>query len=114
MEVKINQKKYKVPELTFEHFTQIENQGFSLLEAFKKKQMMLMAMGFTCAVVGCEREEAEKLIEQHVLSGGSLNEIVAKFGEAISESVFFKKMLGLEEKEQENPEKDKNHKTEDK
>ena len=98
MKVKINNKNYDVPELTFKHFTKMEEQGFSIVEAFQKKQMMLMAMGFTCAVTWLDREEAEDLLEQHVLGGGDIRNIVNTFGKAINESDFFKKMLGVTEK----------------
>lgn len=95
--VKINNKNYNVPELTFGHFTQMEEQGFSVPEAFRKNQMFLIAMGFTCVVVGCERYEAEHLIEQHVLGGGKIKDITDVFSKAAFESSFFKKMLGIEE-----------------
>lgn len=102
MKVKINNKNYDVPELTFKHFTKMEEQGFSIVDAFQKKQMLLMAMGFTCAVTGLDRDEAEDLLEQHVLGGGNIRNIVNAFGKAINESDFFKKMLGLTEKQTEN------------
>lgn len=100
MKVKINNKNYEVPELTFSHFTKIEEQGFSIVDAFQKNQMLLLAMGYVCAVVDCDRDEAERLIEQHVLGGGDLKDIVDSFGEAINKSNFFKKMLGMEEKKE--------------
>lgn len=97
MQVKINQKKYDVPELKFEHFVKMEEQGFSVTEAFRKDQLFLLAMGFTCVVVDCDREYAEHLIQQHVLGGGNIKDIVNAFSEAIFESAFFRKMLGIEE-----------------
>lgn len=99
MKVKINNKNYDVPELTFRHFTKMEEQGFSIIDAFQKKQMLLMAMGFTCAVTWLDRQEAEDLLEQHVLGGGNITDIVSAFGEAIGESDFFKRMLGIQEEE---------------
>lgn len=96
--VKINNKKYNVPELTFKHFTIMEDQGFSVLDAFQKKKMFLLAMGFVCCVTGEEREEAERLIEQHVMGGGSIEEIYNAFGEAVNNSGFFKKLFQTEEK----------------
>lgn len=99
LKVKINNKNYDVPELTFRHFTKMEEQGFSIIDAFQKKQMLLMAMGFTCAVTWLDRQEAEDLLEQHVLGGGNITDIVSAFGEAIGESDFFKRMLGIQEEE---------------
>lgn len=97
MKLKINHKNYDVPELTFKHFTIMEEQGFSIIEAFQKGQMMLCAMGFVCAVVGCDRAEAEHLIEQHVFGGGKLQDIINAFSRAVNESDFFKQMLGMNE-----------------
>lgn len=94
--VKINNKKYEVPELTFRHFTIMEDQGFSVIDAFRKQQIFLLAMGFVCVVTGEDRDEAERLIEQHVLGGGDITDIYASFAEAVDRSAFFKKMLGQE------------------
>lgn len=93
MKVKINNKNYDVPELTFEHFTKIEEQGFSIVEAFRKNQMLLLAMGYVCVVADCERDEAERLIEQHILGGGDLGDIISSFGKAVDNSNFFRKMM---------------------
>lgn len=101
MNVKINQKTYKVPELTMEHYVKMEEQGFSIIEAFQKRQMMLVSMGFVCAVVDCDREDAEKLLTQHVLGGGNIVDIVNAFSKAVAQSDFFKKMLGLDKKKSE-------------
>lgn len=101
MNVKINQKTYKVPELTMEHYVKMEEQGFSIIEAFQKRQMMLVSMGFVCAVVGCERDDAEKLLTQHVLGGGNIVDIVNAFSKAVAESDFFMKMLGMDKKKSE-------------
>ena len=98
--VKINNKKYEVPDLTFRHLAMMEEQGFSVLDAFRKRQIFLMAMGFVCVVTGEDREEAERLLEQHVLGGGDIGDIYAAFGEAVDRSAFFKNMLGLGEEEQ--------------
>ena len=95
--VKINNKKYEVPELTFKHFTQMEEQGFSVIDAFRKQQIFLLAMGYVCIVTGEDRDEAERLIEQHVLGGGEIADIYASFAEAVDRSAFFKKMLGLDQ-----------------
>ena len=45
--VKINGKTYKVGEMKFGDFTHMEEQGFSITDAFAKNQYMLIAMGFT-------------------------------------------------------------------
>lgn len=100
MQVKINNKKYTVPELTFEHLTQMEEQGFSVVESFHKKQYFLLAMGFVCVVANVERDDAEKLLTQHVYGGGSVQQIISVFMKAVAESDFFLKVLGLQKDEE--------------
>ena len=113
VKVKINGKTYKVKEMEFAEYTKMEEQGFSILDAFRKKQLMLIAMGFVCVAADCDREEAEHLITQHVLGGGNVIDITNAFYDAVSESDFFQKMLGLTQKmdEQETQEKTKTEKT---
>lgn len=96
MQIKINNKEYKVPQLEFKHFTKMEEQGLSISDVFSKRQTMLAAMGFVCVVVGCDRDEAERLVEQHVLGGGDLETIAHAFFDAVLDSDFFCKMLGIE------------------
>lgn len=98
MQIKINNKNYTVPELTFKHFTKMEEQGMSIGEVFGKRQTMLAAMGFVCVVADCDRDEAERLIEQHVLGGGDLEPIAHAFLNAVMDSDFFCKMLRIEKK----------------
>nr|DAL71298.1 MAG TPA: tail assembly chaperone protein [Bacteriophage sp.] len=105
VKVKINGKNYNVKEMAFAEYTKMEEQGFSIIDAFRKRQMTLIAMGFVCAVVGCDRDEAEHLITQHVLGGGNIIDITNAFADAVAESDFFQKMLGMTQDEQETPEK---------
>lgn len=101
VKVKINNKTYNVGELTISDYTKMEEQGFSLVEAFHKKQFFLVAMGFVCVVAECERPRAEELIQQHIYGGGSLLDIVDSFNEVVDESDFFQKMLGIKPAEEE-------------
>lgn len=107
VKVKINNKTYNVPELKIGHYTKMEEQGFSVIEAFQKGQMFLVAMGFTCAITGLDREAAEELLNQHVLGGGKIQDISNAFAKAVSESDFFKRMLGLNKKAEKKEETEK-------
>ena len=99
VKVKINGKEYRVKEMQFGEYAKMEEQGFSIIDAFRKKQLLLIAMGFTCVAADCDREEAERLITQHVLGGGNVVDITNAFAEAVSESDFFQKMLGATQAE---------------
>lgn len=104
MKIKINKKTYEVQELPIGAYSHIEEQGFSILNAFQKQQHTLLAIGLVCAVLNCDRSEAEHVVEQHVLGGGTIFELSSAFMELVYESDFFRKMLGMpmkaEEKEQ--------------
>jgi hypothetical protein len=111
VKVKINNKTYNVPELQFGDYTHMESQGISITEAFSRGQMTLIAMAFTCVVLKCDRAEAERVVTQHILGGGSMFDITDAFAEAVKQSDFFKKMLGLETEE---PKKNQKKKTDEK
>ena len=98
MNVKINNKNYVVPKVTFEGFVRIESDlEINLLKAFQKKQIFPMTLAAVMFVTGADKEEAGELIEQHLLGGGTAEKIVGSFTEALFEAAFFKKMLGIED-----------------
>lgn len=80
--VKINGKTYKVGEMKFGDFTHMEEQGFSITDAFAKNQYMLIAMGFTCvASAGVEqwRDLAKKALElTNQFSESNLNALLTQ------------------------------------
>ena len=100
MNVTINNKSYTVPQLGFKDMVHMEDMGFSVLDLFQKQKIFSMATAFVGVVANCDREESERLIEQHVLGGGNFESIYESFTKAVDESGFFKKLLGGEE---ENP-----------
>ena len=98
MEVKINNKKYKVPQLGFGHFVQMEEMGFVVQDMLSKNQVFSTATAFTGVVTALDKQESENLIQQHILGGGKISTIMDAFNEAAMESDFFKKMMGLDDK----------------
>ena len=98
MEVKINNKKYKVPQLGFGHFVRMEEMGFVVQDMLSKNQVFSTATAFTGIVTGLDKEESENLIQQHILGGGKISTIMDAFNEAAMESDFFRKMMGLDNK----------------
>lgn len=93
MQVTINNKKYTVPALAFKDMMHMENMGFSVLDIIQNQKIFSIAAAFTGVVANCDREEAERLVEQHVLGGGNLTEIYKSFAKALNESDFFKALL---------------------
>nr|WP_308625949.1 hypothetical protein [uncultured Eisenbergiella sp.] len=99
MSIKINNKEYEVPQLGFKDMVAMEDMGFSIIDLFQNQKVFSVATAFVGICAGCKREEAERLIEQHIMGGGSLDSIYESFTLAVDRSGFFKKLLGREQKE---------------
>lgn len=101
--VKINQKNYPVPELTFRHLPIMEKSGLSVLDMASSKYIFTTAQVFTCIVVGCDTDYADHLLEQHILGGGDIMPIVEAFLTAMYSSSFFAKLLEQEQEKKKTP-----------
>lgn len=104
MNVKINQKEYTISGLGFKDMVQMEDMGFSVLDLFQNQKVFSLATAFVGVCADCGKEEAERLCEQHVLGGGSIEELCQIFMKLVEESGFFKKFLKTEETEQKSSE----------
>jgi len=94
----INNKTYTVPELNFRHAKQLEQFGVPLIRMNDLNLMFTIVSAFVSIVVGCDSDYADYLIEQHILSGGNIEDIYKAYIDAIAESHFFKKLLENQEK----------------
>lgn len=103
--VKINQKTYQVPELNFRHSKLMEQMGVPVEGMMSRNYIFSIVSAFTAIVVKCEPEHADYLIEQHILGGGTLEDIYKAYVTAIQESSFFRKLLHLDEQEEKHTEK---------
>lgn len=101
--VKINQKNYTVPELTFKHLPMMEKCGLSVFDLISGKYIFTTAQVFTCIVVGCDTDHADHLLEQHILGGGEIMPIFEAFSDALYNSGFFSKLLERMETEKKTP-----------
>lgn len=101
--ITINQRKYEVPKLGFGHMEKLESEGYDIVAMFKKRQLFAPASAFIMLCADCDREEANRLAEQHVYGGGNMGEIYQAFTKAIEESDFFKKVLGIGEEKTKKP-----------
>lgn len=105
MIVKINNKTYNRDQLGFKDMLHMEDMGYPISTLFQEQKIASMATAFTGVVVGCDKEEAENLVEQHIMGGGNIADILNAFGKAVEESGFFKKLLGNEEQKSETAKK---------
>ncbi len=103
--VTINNKKYDVPELNFRHSKLMEQMGLPIEGMMSRRYIFTIASAFTAIVAKCEPEQADHLIEQHVMGGGNLESIFEAYAQAINDSAFFKELLHLNEQEEKNTKK---------
>lgn len=96
--VKINNKNYEVPELNFAHSKKLEQYGVPLRRMIDPDLMFTIVSAFVAIVIGITPEEADFVIEQHILGGGTVEGIYKAYIDAITESHFFKKLLENQEK----------------
>ena len=94
--VKINQKNYTVPELSFRHLPMMEKCGLSLMDMASGKYIFTTAQVFTAIVAECDTDHADHLLEQHIMGGGTIQPIFEAFMTAMYESSFFAKLLERE------------------
>ena len=95
--VKINNNNYEVPELNFRHSKMMEQMGLPLEGMMSSQYVFTAVSAFTAIVVHCDPEYADRLVEQHVMGGGNIEDIYKAYAEAVQKSGFFKKLLHLDE-----------------
>ena len=95
--VKINNKNYEVPELNFAHSKRLELYGVPLRRLIDPDLMFTIVSAFVAIVTGTIPDEADYLIEQHILGGGTIEDIYGAYIQAITDSHFFKKLLETQE-----------------
>ena len=103
--VKINNKTYQVPELTFRHSRMFEQMGMPVTGLMSPKYFFSAVAAFIAVCANCSVEQAEYLAEQHVMGGGNLQDIYTAYANAIGESGFFKKLLAENEETPKNTKK---------
>lgn len=96
--VTINNKIYNVPELTFSHSKILEQYGVPLKRLIDPDLALTICSAFVAIITNNDIEGADHLLEQHVLGGGTLEEIYGAYVTAVTESGFFKKLLENQEK----------------
>jgi len=107
--VKINNKTYEVPELNYTHSKKLGEYGVPLRRMIDPDLIFTIVSAFIAIVVDCDIDTADHLAEQHILGGGKIEDIYGAYTNAMRESRFFKKLLGIQEQKME---KEKEIKTE--
>lgn len=92
---RLDGKVYEAKEIDFNMICDLEEQGISL-EEIEKKPMSMMRTYIGFCINGT-KEMAGKLIENHLVNGGSMSDIAEVMGEAMTESGFFQALNKTEE-----------------
>lgn len=102
----INGKEYEGAKYNYNTSCLFEEMGVSIAELGKKPQSVMRA--YLAISGGMELEEAGNEIEQHIINGGELTEIQSAFAKELADSGFFKSLVNLSMKdEEETPKKKK-------
>jgi len=86
----INGKKYKPRELDFNAMCELEAHGVSITEIQGKSMSFLRA--YAAMSMGVSAEAAGEEIEEHIISGGTLDTIGESFSDEAEKSGFFQAM----------------------
>lgn len=102
----INGKKYDAKVFDFNTLCDMEDAGVTL-ESMTKKPMSAVRAYFTVCYGG-DAEGAGREIEQHIINGGDMTELMKAMSDAMSESDFFRS-LAKSDQEKTLEEEGKNH-----
>lgn len=93
----INGKEYKIPELDFNMICDLESVGVSILNLDQKPISSLR--GFLSVIGKMPLEVAGQEIQEHLINGGNIDDVVTEIMIAMVDSGFFQALLSPEEKE---------------
>ena len=100
--VVINNKTYKVPEFTFGVMRRLEENGFPVMKIADIDNNSFTALhAFTMVVCDVDSDEADRLLQQHLLGGHDFSNIMKALSSSITESDFFIEMMKRMKKEEE-------------
>lgn len=97
-EIEINGKKYKPAEITFGNYADMSEMGADIGDPTKN---LTNIRAYVAITVGVDKKEAGDIIQEHIVSGGSMKEISDCLADAIGESDFFQHLLGLPDTQKE-------------
>ena len=86
----INKKKYSAKAFTFNMVCELEEMGISLQDASKKPMRTARAYFAICS--GLDDETAGQEMEQHIINGGTFDEIIKIMADEMENSDFFRSL----------------------
>lgn len=92
--VTINGKEYDVPELDNNAIIELADNGLDIFsKSFKKKSTLSAARAIIAWIEGIDVEDAGEEMQNHIINGGDLQELLEAFNTAIGESGFINALM---------------------
>lgn len=95
-EIEIDGKKIVFAELTFGNVRKMSKMGVDFGH-LSQVDTLTLVHAYIRVSINVSEEVADALIQKYILAGGSLDEIVEAFGEALTESDFFQALAKTDE-----------------
>lgn len=93
----VNGKEYRAKAFDFNLVCDLEDMGIDVFKANKKP--IATARAYFALCVGEDKEYAGKEMEEHLIKGGSLNDVINAMMEEMDSSDFFRNLAKKEEQE---------------
>lgn len=84
----INGNKYEAREFDFDMVCDFDELGLDLDSMFRKQMASIRVYFSICA--GISKEQAGKELNEHIMNGGKLNELIEVFKDSVMKSDFFR------------------------
>lgn len=94
--MKLNGKTYKIPELDFNKICQLEDMGVSITEMDGK--VLSTVRGFIALSMDGDVERAGVELQEHLVAGGQLDELMEEINWAVENSGFFQALSKSQKK----------------
>ena len=98
-EIEINGRKFKAAEITFGTIRKLSQLGVDFNHL--GKNMFTLVNAYVQVSTRLSEEAVDEMIQQHILKGGSLEDILKVFQEELDDSDFFQALAKTEQKETE-------------
>ena len=90
-----------MPEFNYGDIRRLERAGCPIMNLGKLKDNIFSALtGFVAVTANVDEDEADRLLDQHIMGGGEINDMLPDFINALQESAFFKQMVENSQKSQ--------------
>ncbi len=88
--ITINEREYEIPQVNFDAICELEENGVKLVGVNAKDMKLLSTIrGLAAWIMGVDTATASRELEEHILGGGDITEIMTAFMKEAEKSGFF-------------------------